>query len=301
MADEDTKAADGADKTETGKAADTAKAAPVSLIDKAAPADTKGEGEGDKSGAKPGAKERPADIPENFWDATKGEVKVDALVKSWKDSRAALTAKGAAAEKPPEKAEDYKLPMPEGASKEMADKIAGDETWKAIQASAHKAGVSQKQLDALAAPYLEALIKTGVQLQSPEAQKAAIEKAMEDELKALGKEGPALLRDLGAWGNGLKDKGLLSPDEHREFLITASTAPGVRMLAKLRELSGERAMPIDPSALEVEGGSMQDYYDLMGAGKTAEAAKLLERLDKAGLVPEQPVHGIMPKARGKAA
>jgi hypothetical protein len=96
---------------------------------------------------KPG---RPDWVTEQFWDAEKGEVRVQDLAKSQRDLRAQI-ARGD--HKPPEKADAYTIPTVEGLP---AGAIGGegDTLWPELRTAAHASGISQKQLDALAAPFL---------------------------------------------------------------------------------------------------------------------------------------------------
>ena len=276
--------------------------ADVSLLDQAKgddkaeqpvghPAEIKNPPETKPAETKPEKPQRPEHVPEQFWDADKGEVKVEAMAKSWTDVRAQLS-KGV--QKPPDKPEGYTLPkikgLPEGVIKQD-DKLLGK-----LRGAAHAAGVSQGQFEQLAAAYLGELTEhlKANPPQTQEARKAAQDAFVAEQIKSLGATAQAQLDTLESWGKALKTRGLLSESEHQAFRLAAYTADGVRMLHKIRALAGEQAIPIDPAAVP-ESGSLEDAYALIAKGdddSKAKARRILEALDKAGLLPSQPRGGV---------
>ena len=146
---------------------------------------------------------------------------------------------------------------------------------------AHAAGVTQKQLDALAAAFLPAGRRKGRRADL-EAQKAAVEA----EFARLGPNGKQVARDVGQWLKGLAGRGLLTEAE-LGAIRGVTTADGVRALAKLRELSGDKAIPT--TALEDGMMAQADANRLMQEGyrdndqdKIRRGRQALEALDKAG-------------------
>lgn len=181
---------------------------------------------------------RPDDVPEQFWDAEKGVVKNDAVLKSWKDTRAALEAekKNKGGEKAPAKAEDYKFNLPVGDDgKAVALKVEpNDEAVKLAQNAAHAAGMSQATFDKFMGAFI-----TGAMPLMP----APVD--MEAEKKTLGANADAVIGAVHAWGKNLVDTGLWSQDEFQEIVYMGSTAVGIRALNKLRESMGEKPIPLD--------------------------------------------------------
>lgn len=235
---------------------------------------------------------KPDWLGDEFWDAEKGEARMEALAKSQRDLRQQVS-KGTA--KPPAKPEDYKIALPEGAP---ADLIKPDDpVMDGIRKAAHAAGVSQQQFEALSRPFLEAAAKAIADAPKPktaEQTKAEEAEFVKAEMAKLGPTAEAQVGAIATWGKGLVQRGVLSQDEFNEFRYAAGTAAGLRMLTKLRALSGEQAVPIDSAAIGEEG-SLQDYYRLMGSDKAddkAKARRLLENLAKRGLLPDRPPPGI---------
>lgn len=229
---------------------------------------------------------RPEHIPAPFWDATKGELRVEALMKSWTDLRRQVSRGD---HNPPASAEEYRLPLPEGALPSLVP--SDDPILASVRRSAHEAGLSQAQFDALARPFLAELTKIAGNAQAPAAAQQEYVKA---ELTKLGPGGEAQLRALATWGQGLLRKGAISPEEFNEFRGFASSAAGVRLLAKLRGLAGEQPVPVDAAAIPDEG-SLEDAYALIAKGddtSKAKARRIFERLDRAGLLPMRAPPGV---------
>lgn len=241
-------------------------------------------GEEPEAKAEDGKPARPDWLPEQFWNAEKGEMRTDALAKSWRDLRGKVSQ---GVERPPEKPDAYVPPKVEGLPEGMIGG-EGDTLWPSIQQAAHKAGISQKQLDALAAPFLGAVAQ---QLQEqgkaadPEAQAAAAEA----EFDKLGPNGRALVRDVGGWMKGLQSQGMFT-DEEVKALRGVSTAAGIRALAKLRELTGEKPIPTDamqPDAMSLADAQrmMTEGYAKNDEGMVQKARRMLEDMERKGLLP----------------
>jgi hypothetical protein len=223
---------------------------------------------------------RPDTIPEQFWDAEKGAVRTDDMAKSWRDLRAKISR---GEHNPPDKPEAYTVPKVEG----VPDGLVGgekDALWPEIRQAAHAVGITQKQLDALAAPFLKAVAEQAAPA-DPEVRKAAVEA----ELAKLGPNGRHVVRDVKGWINGLHANGSFS-DEERDALLRVGTAAGVRALAKVRERLGEQPIPTD--ALTEDGMAETDARRLMREGfaendeaKLTRARRALAELERNGRLP----------------
>ena len=171
---------------------------------------------------------------EKFWDAEKKELRADLLFKNYKDARDKI-AKGD--QKPPEKAEDYKVDIkPDDAAKIGMAKPSEDPLVKWFQSAAHDAGLGQDSFNKMVEGYVAFAME-----QVPNYDPAA-------EIKSLGKDGQAIVDEMAVWANGLHEKGILSDDDKAELFATAGTAAGVRMLQVLRKLGGEEVIPPNPNA-----------------------------------------------------
>lgn len=235
---------------------------------------------------------RPDHIPEQFWDGTKNEPRIEAMAKSWSDLRKKVSQGIGAA---PETADAYALPKIEGLTEEIIK--PDDPLWKQVRENAHKAGVSQAQLEAIINPYIEDALARMKQVPAatPEAQAAALQEAKTAELQKLGPNGELMVRDIKGWIGGLQSRGSLTEAEARA-LLTAGNADGVRALAKLRALAGEKPIPLD--SLAGDSMSLQDAQALMQQGfldqqagkhdqgneKLRRAREALTQLEKRGLL-----------------
>ncbi len=112
----------------------------------------------------PAPAERPDDIPEKFWDAEKGEVNVQALLKSQQDAEAALRKSQTAEDETPAE-EQEEAPsaeqeaqdnVVESASAEFAEK---GELSDATYASLEKVGISREMTDSYIAGQLAVVEK----------------------------------------------------------------------------------------------------------------------------------------------
>ncbi len=225
---------------------------------------------------------RPDYVAEQFWDGEKGEIRVAELAKSQRDLRAQISR---GEHKPPETAEAYIVPKLEG----VPDGLVGGETdklWPEMRTALHAAGVTQKQFDQIAAPFLRAAAAAaqGQAGPNPDAQRATYDA----EVAKLGPNGSAFLRDVGAWMKGMENKGILTAAEH-QALRGISNADGVRALAKLREMGGERGIPVE--ALGSDATTQADAIKLMDAGYAKNDQAMIDKargqladLEKRGLL-----------------
>ncbi len=203
---------------------------------------------------------RPDHIPEQFWDPATNQPRIEAMAKSWTDLRRKVSQGTSAA---PETPDAYAFPKIEGLSQEIVK--ADDPLWLQVRQSAHKAGVSQAQLEAILTPYIQDTLKKAEQspAASPEADRAAREQYLAEQKQQLGPNADLMISDMKQWIKGMETRGSLTEGEAKA-LLAAGNADGIRALAKLRAMTGEKAIPLDTLA----GAEMtvQDARQLMTAG-----------------------------------
>jgi len=217
---------------------------------------------------------RPEWLPEQFWDGEKREIRQEALAKSWRDMRTQV-ARGD--HKPPADENGYALPVIEGAPDNFVP--ADDPVWQETRRAALAAGVTAKQLAAIAAPLLANAVrhaneKPAAREDSPEAAEA-LRQAKEAEIGKLGPNGRALMRDVDGWLKGLAGNGILTGEELAS-VRGVSDAAGVRALAKLRELAGEKAIPVDALA-GADATTQADAQRMMQEGFARNDSSLVAR------------------------
>jgi len=186
-------------------------------------------------------KTRPDYLPENFWNAEKGEPDLEGMAKSWRDLRAKISQ---GKHNAPADGKYDVSKFGDGAEQNpMANTIVG---W------AKDNGLSQAQFDDLVE-----------QLQTN--AKAIMAEEMIDpakEIQQLGPNGQAVINGMVEWARGMVKKGVWSADDFEEFKIMGGTARGLTALLKLRE-TYEGRVPIE--AAPVEGAPSKDELYAMVA------------------------------------
>lgn len=272
---------------------ETASAAPRGLLDLAAaeappaPAPAGHPAERAAQAAPTEKPRKPDRLPDAFWDAEKGQVRLEELIASHHDLRTKI-ARGE--HKPPARPEDYRLPegIPDGL-------VAPDDPlWAVVREAAHQAGIPERDLHAIAKPYLAKLAEIAGTHRPPAApDPAAMQAALQAELDKLGPGGPAMVRAVDGWLKGLVAAKVITAEGY-EALREISTAEGVRALAALRERAGEKPLGIEPGTLPGLGSEaearalLREGYRLgadtpEGREKIARGREMLERLEAAGV------------------
>jgi hypothetical protein len=174
----------------------------------------------------PAAAERPAYIPEQFWDGDAKAVKADEFGKHYTDltvSAAKLAERAAAV---PAKPEDYKIEvkLPEGVKLPDGVKIdpSKDPRTPEFLKVAHTLGFDNNQVNQLIA------FDAQLALAGHNAELARVA----EETKKLGEKATDRIAAVTNWTNALKDGGF-SDDERAEIRAIASSAAGVSALEKL--------------------------------------------------------------------
>lgn len=234
---------------------------------------------------------RPDYLPEQFWDPATNQPRLDALAKSWTDLRRKVSQGTGQA---PENPDAYAMPKIEGLTEEILK--PDDPLWKQVRENAHKAGVSQAQLEAIINPYIEdALARMkGQPATSPEAEAAARQEARAAEMQKLGPNAELMVQDMKAWIKGMQTRGGLTEGE-AAALLAAGNADGIRALAKLRAMTGEKAIPLDTLAgadmtvedarkLMIQGMSEKNAGQASGDEKIERARRALTALERRGLL-----------------
>lgn len=237
----------------------------------------------------PGA--RPEYVPEQFWDPSTNATRIEAMAKSWTDLRRKVSQGTGAA---PENPDLYAMPKIEGLTEELIK--PDDPLWKQVRESAHKAGVSQQQLEAIVAPYIADVLERAKQqpAANPEADQAARAEAIAAEKAKLGPNADLVVKDIKSWILGLKSRGSLT-DGEAQALLQSGNANGIRALMKLRTLAGEKPIPLDSlagetmtvpdaHALMVQGITEKTAGNPSGDEKIKRARAALESMEKRGLL-----------------
>jgi len=179
--------------------------------------------------------ERPAGIPEKFWDAKKGEPRVEDMAKSYAELEAKFRA---GKHKAPEK---YDMKPLEKAGIQMDDELLNEyQTW------AKNAGISQDNFEQLAFKVAE--------LVGAKQEKFSVDLAAEK--AKLGPKADDMLKSSWTWATSMVKKGVWSPQHLEEFKIMAGTALGLDALLRLRNYYGDQPLPT--TVMPADGGETMD-------------------------------------------
>lgn len=230
-----------------------------------------GESDDDPDKPKPEAGERPEHIPEKFWDAEKGEPKLEDMAKAYSTLEAAhARLKSDKGIKPPEKPDDYFDPDKPFEVPKEADRVfvePDDPGLKGYAEIAHKHGLTKDQMQGVAKDFM---LKMNEHMPEPYDPVAEGEK--------LGKNGQAVIEANRVWVEGLHESGTLKPEHVTEAYKLSKTAAGVEMLNILRGMTGEKPIPMSANV----GSTMtkQEYEQRMTEAVEKNDFAAQEALDK---------------------
>ena len=222
--------------------------------------------EASEAAAKAGT--RPPDLPEQFWDDKTKAPRIEAIVKSWKDTNTELKALKSAKGAPPAKADDYTFERPKDLPAHLLKDPATDADLKVLRGAAHAAKLTQAQFSILATDYFA---KAAEMVQPP------IDPI--EELKKLGENGTAVADTVFSWVDGLKAQDVLSQAEVDEIVSLGSTADGMRALNKLREHAGGQPIPIG-APVGATSYTAEELYAMVGTKEYASNPAERARVDK---------------------
>jgi hypothetical protein len=168
-------------------------------------------------------RERPASVPEKFWDKEKGEPRLDEFGRSYLELEKNFKL---GKHKPPADGKYDLTPL--------ADKIPADDPLLGKYTEwATKHGLSQTAFEELANQVVELAGGAASELQV--SQKA--------ERAALGEKADAIIGSMVDWAQGLVASGVWTTEDFEEFKIMGGTAKGMLALMRLRE-SYEGRVPL---------------------------------------------------------
>lgn len=191
--------------------------------------------------------ERPANVPEQFWDSEKGEVKAEVLSNSYNDLRKQFNKMAQETGKAPEDfntyLEDFKPPH---RARAKGDETEGKEftrysktnsdnpVFQVVAKAAKSANMSKGQFDDFIQDVME-----GMHEHLPEPFSA------EKEMEMLGEGAETLINTNSTWATNLMKNGTLNENEFNHLMGVGKTALGVQLLNKLRLETGEKPIPVN--------------------------------------------------------
>lgn len=173
-------------------------------------------------------------VPENFWDPEANTVNIGALLKSQNDLRAQLGQQ-------PKAPESYALTVP----KDLEGKItanANDPLFQRVTALAKNHNLPQQALDDLVGAYFSQ------QVAEAEADQAYLAEQTQALDQALGPNPAQAKAELAQWAVGL-----FGQDHLADLQVLATSASGVLLLKKMKDLVKE---PTIPGTRDAGGGGL---------------------------------------------
>lgn len=242
--------------------------------------DDAGTGEKDADG-------RPKGLADKFWNAKEKTINVDALLKAQRDGEKLigdLKRQKGGGEVPETEAGYFEkgVTVPDDADR-FTGLTVDDPGVKAWAATCKKHGVGKELANSLFSDML-------VQMN----EHAAVPIDPEQEMASLGKGGPALVDGLFVWLEGMERAGDLSEDDLIVVDQMSQTANGIRLLAKFRNMSGEKPIPVTPGS-GTRGMSQEQWHDEYKKAVAAKDYKRQEELDAMG----EQINGTEPGISGR--
>jgi hypothetical protein len=225
---------------------------------------------------KGGADGRPAGVPEKFWDTKTKTVKAADLAQAYsalEKSHGTLKRSKGLGDDVPATAEEY---FKDGLELDKdVDRLTiegpDDPGLKAWGEIALKYGIGKAAAINIAKDMFKTMNGHAPAPIDPEQERAE-----------LGPNYKAVTDGVFTWIEGLDRAGKLNDADADVVLGLARTAKGIKFLNKMRGLSGERPIPLDPPSGIVTDMSVEEWREAHGAAVKAKDYKEQERLDKIG-------------------
>lgn len=212
---------------------------------------------------------KPEWLTDDLWDAEKNSPNIDKVLdklqksdKQAKDLREKLGRRGA----PPENYEEYKVDT-EGA--EWAELVTDDdEVLVEAKKMAQKLGLTQGQFAPLARIVMDSMYKqaqaAGEQVPASLSEEEQAEMIKAEHAK-IGPNAPAVLKAVSEWVKTIEAQGVLSRADVETLRDMSVTGDQVRVLNKLRTLSGGSPVPMAiVDGVSIQGlPSDQEIYDFV--------------------------------------
>jgi hypothetical protein len=193
--------------------------------------------------------EKPEGFPDEFWDeeakAPNAQALFEGIQKQEKIAKDLRAKMGKGAHKPPEKPDDYKLELPEELQQVVPE---DDPLLAAARERAHAHGLSQEAFQGFINDIVGDMAKIAAENadENSPANEEARKQYVAEQIKAIGPNGPQVLRAVQSWGNELQAEGTFNEQDvktlQEEGLVSANM---VQMFNRLRSRMGGSAIPMD--------------------------------------------------------
>jgi hypothetical protein len=168
------------------------------------------------------AAERPEDVPEQFWNAEKGEIATDKLMQSYRDLRAKMDSG------------KHKVPKDGNYTFDALSEVPqDDEALAAFTEIARDEGLSQSAAERLVGLYME---QQGIVGEEQKYQRS-------EEMARLGRNGDKIVASTDAWLSKMQGSGVISERELEAMADASTSADVVLALNKIRRSYNELDVP----------------------------------------------------------
>ncbi|MBW8308087.1 MAG: hypothetical protein K0M45_00335 [Candidatus Paracaedibacteraceae bacterium] len=182
--------------------------------------------------------DRPADIPDHFWNEEEGSYKADEILKALKEEQQkALSLRQKLSKgfhNVPQTADHYSL--------EAEDLEIDEEELSQFKTIAHKNGLTQEQFNSLIKDLHETYSEEEeANAYNTQLSEAYAQKMYEEEMGKLGPDGKQVITNIRSWGRSLLKQGVIN-QEHFDTLVSMPvSANEIKLLDILRNVSGHIA------------------------------------------------------------
>lgn len=230
---------------------------------------------------------RPENVPEKFWDAKTGQLRHEAMIKAYNDLETKLR-NGGKIDPDDEVPEQATVEAYFGESIELDESVdrlgleMDDPGLKVAADVFARHGIGKKTAAAIVKDMFKGMNEFAPAPIDPE-----------QELKALGPNGKAVIDGTYAWLNKLDREGKLNDDDADVLIGMMATANGVKTLNKLRGMTGEMPIPTGHHVPASGGMSPEEWTIAYQEAIAKGDEKRQEELDKisAGVFGNAPAAG----------
>lgn len=179
--------------------------------------------------------QKPDNLPAEFWDEEKGTYKSDSILSALEHEKQRVStlrnklSKGF--QNVPETADHYVLDGFD--SEDISEEDA--ESLQRFKNIAHKNGLSQEQFNSLLSDFKEAF---PYNTEDPVSNEERVQAMYNQEMEKLGEHAQQYIENLRSWGRSMVMSKAISKEDYKTLTNMAITADEVRLLDKLRGVSG---------------------------------------------------------------
>ncbi len=205
--------------------------------------------------------EKPASLPDEYWDTEKNAVKTDDLLKAYeaeKTKALGLRKKlSTGSQNAPKDIDGYKLEWDDEETP-----LAEDDNFVSVfKEIAHENKLNQEQFNGLLKSFHKSY-KEGKLEKSEEQTQEEIQQWQQEEQKRLGPDHKKITDGYKGWGRQYVQNGVLTEDEYKEFLKIPASAEHMKIMTKIKSAAGF-VNDIPTNGVSVDGSKTREEIDAL--------------------------------------